>query len=84
MEENLVRILEKLDFILELARNFNFTLKKIKSRGESRHINSVPSDDVKDLRAVVNVYVSSTIISVVGDPLANFDTQIIDEIHEFF
>ena len=76
-------MLEKLDFILELARNFNFTLKKIESRGESRHINSIPSDDVRDSRVVEDVCVFFTITNVVDDPLANFDTQIIDKIHEF-
>ena len=36
-----------------------------------------------DSRVFEDVYVSSTITSVVEDSLANFDTQIIDEIHEF-
>jgi len=59
MKENLDRMLEKLDLILELARVCNFTLKRIESRGESRHINNVPSDDVRVSRAVEDVYVSS-------------------------
>ena len=32
----------------------------------------------------MDVYVFFTITSIVEDSLANFDTQIIDEIHEFF
>ena len=44
MEENLDRILEKLDFILKIAHDYNFTSKRIKSRGESQHISSVSSD----------------------------------------
>jgi len=47
MEENLDRMLEK-NLILRLAWDCNFTLKRIESRGESRHINSVHSDDVKE------------------------------------
>ena len=43
MEENLDRMLDKLDRILELARDVNFTLKLIDSRDESRHMNNVPS-----------------------------------------
>ena len=35
-------------------------------------------------RVIEKVYVSSPITSVVENPLANFDAQIIDEIHEFF
>ena len=82
MEENLNRVLEKLDFILGLVRDCNYILKRIESRGKSRHINSVLSDDVGESK-VVDVYVFSTITSVVENPLANSDTQIIDEIHEF-
>jgi len=41
-------MLEKLDLILRLARDCNFTLKRIESLGESRHISSVPSDDVRE------------------------------------
>jgi len=48
MEENLDRMLEKLDRILELACDVNFILKRIESRDKSRHINSVSSDDVRD------------------------------------
>ena len=44
MEENLDRMLEKLDLVLKLARGCNSTLKRIESRGKSRHISSVPSD----------------------------------------
>ena len=43
MEENLDCMLEKLNLILELVQDCNSRLKKIKSRGESRYINSVPS-----------------------------------------
>ena len=73
MEENLDHMLQNLDFILMLARDCNSTLKRIESRGEIRHINSVPSDDVRDSRVVEDVYVSSTFTSVFEDPLANFD-----------
>ena len=83
MQENLGRMVEKLDLILRLAHDCNFTLKRIESQDESQHINSIPSDDVRDSRVVENIYVSSTITSVVEDPLANFDTQIIDKIYEF-
>ena len=48
MEENLDRMLEKLDLILRLARDCNSILKRIELLDESRHINSVPSDDVKE------------------------------------
>jgi len=41
-------MLEKLDFILILVRDCNFTLKRIVSRGESRLISSVPSGDVRE------------------------------------
>jgi len=44
MEESLDRMLEKFDLTLRLAQNCNSTLKRIKSRGESWHISSVPSD----------------------------------------
>jgi len=84
MEENLDRMLAKLDLILGLARDCNSTLKRIQSQGESGHINSVPSDDVRNSRVVENIYIFSTITRVTEDPLVNFDTQIIDEIHEFF
>ena len=50
MEENLDRMLEKLDLILRLARDCNSTLKRIESRGNTRHIKSIPSDDVKRLK----------------------------------
>ena len=39
MEENLDRMLEKLDLILGVSRDCNFTLKRIESRDESLHIN---------------------------------------------
>ena len=80
MEENL-NMLEKLDLIFGLPRDCNCTLKMIESRGESWHINNVPSDDVRYSRVVEDAYVSSTITSVLEKPLANFDTQ---KIHEFF
>jgi len=35
------------------------------------------------LRVTENVYVSFTITSIVQNPLANSNTQIIDKIHEF-
>jgi len=38
MEENLDRMLEKLDIILKLARDCNSTLKRIESQGKSQHI----------------------------------------------
>jgi len=47
MEENLDCMLD--DLILGLARDCNFTLKRIAPRSESRHINSVPSNDIRDL-----------------------------------
>jgi len=50
MEEN--RMMEKLDLILRLARDCNFTLKRIESRSESRHINNVPSDDAREPKIV--------------------------------
>ena len=55
----------------------------IKTRGENRHINNIPSDDVRDSRVVEDIYVSSTITSINENPIANSDTQIIDKIHEF-
>jgi len=82
MEENLDHMLEKLDLILGLAQDCSSTLKRIRSRGESRHINNIPSDDVRDSKVIEDVYISSTITSVVEDPLVNSDAQIIDEIYE--
>ena len=76
-------MLVKLDLILELIRDYNSTLKMIESRSKSGHINSVPSDDIRHTRVVEDIYVSSTITRVVENPLANSDTQIINEIHEF-
>jgi len=55
----------------------------IESRDESQHINSVPSNDVRDSRVIEDVYIFSTNTSIVENPLVNSDTQIIDEIHEF-
>jgi len=81
MGENLDRMLEKLDLILGLTWDCNSTLKRIESRGKNQHVNSVPSDDARDSRVVEDVYVASTITSVVEDPLANSDTQIIDKFH---
>ena len=52
MKENLDCMLDKLDRILELARDVYFMLKRIESRDKSRHIHSVPSDDVKDLKNI--------------------------------
>ena len=52
MEDNLDRMLEKLDLILKLAQDCNSTLKRIESRGENRHINSVPSDDAREPEVV--------------------------------
>jgi len=77
MKENLEQA--KLDLILGLAQDCNSTLKRIESRGENGHINSVPSDDVRHSRVVDDVYVSSTITSVVENQLANSNTQF----HEF-
>ena len=54
MKENLDCMLDKLDFILRLVRDCNFTLKRIESRRESQRIDSVPSD-VRDLRVVEDV-----------------------------
>ena len=65
MKENIDHMLEKLDCILELARDVNSTLKRIESRDESRYMNSIPSDDVRDSRVIKDVYISSTITSVV-------------------
>jgi len=45
-------MLEKLDLIFRLARDCNFILKRIELRGESRHISSVPSDDVREPEVV--------------------------------
>jgi len=52
MKENLDCMLDKLDRIIELARDVYFMLKRIESRDKSRHIHSVPSDDVKDLKNI--------------------------------
>ena len=52
MKENLDCMLEKLYLILRLARDCNFTLKRIESRGESRHISMIPSDDVRESEVV--------------------------------
>ena len=49
MGENHDHMLEKLDLILRLVRDCNATLKRIKSQGESQHINSVSSDNVREL-----------------------------------
>ena len=83
MEENLDRMLEKLNRILDLVRDVNSTLKRIETLDESRDMNNVPSDDVRDSRVIKDVYVSFTVISVIEDLLTNSDTQISDEIHEF-
>jgi len=48
-------MLEKLDRMLKLARDINSILKRIESRGKNRHINSVPSDDVKDSKIIEEV-----------------------------
>ena len=45
-------MLEKLDRMLKLARDINSILKRIESRGKNRHINSVPSDDVRGSKIV--------------------------------
>ena len=63
-EENLNCMLVKLDLILELIRDCNSTLKVIESRSKSGHINSVPSDDIRDKRVVEDIYVSSTILEL--------------------
>jgi len=52
MEENPNRMLEKLDIILRLVQDCKSILKRIESQGESWHINSIPSDDVKELEVV--------------------------------
>jgi len=49
MGENHDHMLEKLDLILRLVWDCNVTLKRIKSEGESQHINSVSSDNVREL-----------------------------------
>ena len=67
MKENFDRMLEKLDLILRLAWDCNFTLKRIESRDESRHINSIPSDDVRDSRSIEDVHVSSKTTSIIKD-----------------
>ena len=48
MEEDINRMLEKLDLILRLDRDCNSILKRIESRG----IGSVPSDDVRESEVV--------------------------------
>ena len=45
-------MLEKLDLILRLALDCNSALERINSRDESRHINSVSSDDVREAKVV--------------------------------
>ena len=52
MDENHDRMLEKLYFILRLVREWNFTLKKIESRGEIRYIGSISSDDFRESEAI--------------------------------
>ena len=52
MEENPDRMLEKLDLILNLIRVCNSTLERIASRGEIRHIDSIPSDGVREPEVV--------------------------------
>ena len=46
---------DKLGCILELVRDCNSTLKRIESRGKSWHINSIPSDDVRDSKIIEEV-----------------------------
>jgi len=48
MEENLDCMLETLYLILRLTRDCNFTLKRIESRGEGRHISGISSDDGRE------------------------------------
>jgi len=84
MEENLDRVLARKTWpYLQASSGLQFHIKKyiITRRW---HINSVPSDDVRDSRVVEYVYVSSTITSIIENPLANSYTQIADEIHEFY
>ena len=52
MNENHDRMLEKLDLIFRLSRDCNAALRRIESRGKSRHINSVPSDDAREPEVV--------------------------------
>jgi len=65
MKKNLDRMLEKLDLILKLVRDCNSTLKRIESRGESRHISSILTDDVTESE-------------IIGEPEA--DSEIVDEL----
>ena len=68
MKENIDRMLEKLDIILRLARDFNATLKRIELRDENRHINSVPSDDAREPKVVVK-----------AEPELEQELEIVDE-----
>jgi len=45
-------MLKKLDLILKLVWDCNSTLKRIKSQGESRHINNISSDDAREPEVV--------------------------------
>ena len=50
--ENPDRMLEKLDLILSLIRVCNSILERIALRGEIRHIDSIPSDGVREQEVV--------------------------------
>jgi len=60
-------MLDKLDRILELVQDVNFTLKRTESQDESRHMNSIPSDDIRDSRVIRDVHVSSKTTSIIED-----------------
>jgi len=78
MEENLDRMLEKLDCILKLTWDVNSTLKRIESRDKSRHMNSGHSDDVRDPRVVEKVHVPSKTTSIIEDISVDSATLILD------
>ena len=78
MEENLNRMLEKLDLIFRLARDCNSTLKRIQSRGQSRHTSSVPSDDVRESEVIDDVE-SEPESEIVDEPESESDPEVIDE-----
>ena len=73
MEENLDRLLEKLDLILRLSRYCNSTLKRTESWGEGQHIRNVPSDDGKEPEAVDEAELEPEIVD-------ELEPEIVDEL----
>ena len=76
MVENLDRFLEKLNLTLKLIRDYNSTLKRIESWGESRHINSISSDDARESEVVYEAEPDPEVVE--HEPEA--EPEIVDEL----